>query len=239
MEGYIKLYRKLLENPVVCKDGDHLAVWVYLLLSATHKETPTWFKGQKTVLLPGQLITGRKAISQKLEISESKIHRILVCFEIEHQIEQQTSSQNRLISILNWSEYQSAEQQIERQMNNERTTSEQRVNTNKNVKNLKNVKNERNINPLTPFDSAIENFKAFRKEIKSPMSERAVELLITNLQKLAGDDEQKKIAILEQSIFRGWKGVFALKDELPERRADGRNQQDTADDAAKRWNLPE
>ena len=74
-------------------------------------------------------------------ISESKVQRILKEFENEHQIEQQTSPRNRLISIVNWSEYQNNEHQSEQQVNNKRTTNEQQMNTNKNVKNEKNVKN--------------------------------------------------------------------------------------------------
>src|SRR5690606_9988986 len=44
-----------------------------------------------------------------------------------------------------WLDYQDAEQQIEQQVNNNRTTTEQQVNTNKNVKNLKNEKNVKKV----------------------------------------------------------------------------------------------
>jgi Zn-finger nucleic acid-binding protein len=121
MTGWIKLHRKTLDNPVVCKDSDYFIVWCYLLLNATHKEINVLFKGIKITLRPGQLLTGRKSISSKLNISESKIQRILKSFEIEHQIEQQTSNQNRLISILSWNDYQVIEHQTEQQVNNERT----------------------------------------------------------------------------------------------------------------------
>ncbi|MFD1990065.1 hypothetical protein ACFSGI_08845 [Paenibacillus nicotianae] len=141
MEGWIKLHRKMMDNPVVCKDSDHIAVWMYLLLNATHKEYPVLFAGEKIILQPGQLITGRQTISVKLKISESKAQRILKTFESEQQIEQQKSNKNRLISILSWHDYQESEQQNEQQLNNKRTTTEQQVNTNKNVKNIKNDKN--------------------------------------------------------------------------------------------------
>ena len=59
MEGWIKVHRKILENPIVCKDSDYFSVWTYLLLNATHKEIPAVFKGKKILLQPGQLITGR------------------------------------------------------------------------------------------------------------------------------------------------------------------------------------
>lgn len=138
MEGWIKIHRKILENPIICKDSDYLAVWIYLLLNATHKEIPALFKGKKITLQKGQLITGRKSMSNQLKISESKIYRIINDFKSEQQIEQQTSNQNSLITVLNWDKYQQIEQQNEQPMNNERTTDEQRVNTNKNVKNDKN-----------------------------------------------------------------------------------------------------
>ncbi len=140
---YIKLYRRILNNPVVCKDADHFAIWVYLLLVATHTEREKIFKGKKITLNPGQLITGRIAISEKLSISQSKVQRVLKNLENEQQIEQQTSNRNRLITILNWNDYQGSEQRIEQQVNNKRTTTEQQVNT---YKNDKNVKNDKNIN---------------------------------------------------------------------------------------------
>jgi len=62
------------------------------------------------------------------------------------------------------------------------------------------------------FEKAIEDFKDFRKKIKAPLTDRAVDLLIAKLKTLAGDNEEIKIAILEQSIMNGWKGVFALKE---------------------------
>ena len=119
--GYIKLHRKILENPVVMKTPDHLAVWLYLLLNATHKGYDTMLEGQRITLKPGQLITGRKAISKALKINESKIQRILKTFESEQQIEQQTNPRCRAISVLNWHEYQQSEQVNEQQVNNKRT----------------------------------------------------------------------------------------------------------------------
>lgn len=150
MSGWIKAHRKLMDNPIVCKDSDHLAIWMYLLLNATHKEHQAVFGGEKIILKPGQLITGRKSISDKLRVTESKVQRVLKCFESEHQIEQQTGNKNRLVTIVSWLEYQDSEQQIEQQVNNKRTTDEQQMNTNKNVKNANNAKNVRSKKTYTP-----------------------------------------------------------------------------------------
>ena len=139
--GYVKIHRKLLNNPIVMKDCEHLAVWVYLLLNATHQDRNVLFKGKKIIIGPGQLITGRKSISSELQISESKVQRILNFFETEHQIEQQTSNKNRVITLTNWHKYQDNEHQTEQQLNNNRTTTEQQLNTNNNDKNVNNVRN--------------------------------------------------------------------------------------------------
>lgn len=146
MEGWIKLHRKILDNPIITKDSDYLAVWIYLLLNTTHKEYDVLFQGKRTTLKKGQLLTGRKSIAEKLNIDENKVQRILKTLENEQQIEQQSSNKNRLITIVSWDKYQEDEQQIEQQVNNKRTTTEQQVNTNKNVKNIKNDNNNKKEN---------------------------------------------------------------------------------------------
>lgn len=75
-----------------------------------------------------------------------------------------------------------------------------------------NVSKERVYVEDEKLNAALVSFVAYRKEIESPMTDRAVELLISNLEKLAPGDTDTKIAILNQSIVNGWKGVFALKE---------------------------
>lgn len=142
--GWIKCYRSILENPVCTKSTAHLAVWIFLCCKVSTKRYKTIFKGEEFFLKPGQLITSRKSISECFsDLNESKVQRILKDLENAHQIEQQTTSKNRLITLINWDKYQKSEQHFEQQVNNKRTTSEQQVNTNKNIKNIENIKNER------------------------------------------------------------------------------------------------
>lgn len=180
-KGWIKFHRKTLENPIVCKDSDHLALWIYLLAHATHTEYDAIFKNKRITLKPGQLLTGRKSIGTFLKVNENKVQRILKAFENEQQIEQQTSNQNRLISILNWDLYQSSEQQSEQQVNNKRTTSEQRVNTNKNER-TEEHKNERN---NTYRDSHLEWAKILKSKILDINPKN--KCLTANIEKWADD----------------------------------------------------
>lgn len=116
MQGWVKVHRSVMDNQIIMKSPDHLAVWLYLLLHATHKEQKATFKGKELILKPGQLITGRKMIAEKINISESKVHRVLALFEAERLIEQQTSNKNRLIYLPAWDKQQSAEQPVEQQV---------------------------------------------------------------------------------------------------------------------------
>jgi len=138
--GWIKIHRQILSNPH-WKDVGWLHVWMYLLLNATHKEMDVVFAGKRITLKPGQLVTSRRSIAVNSDLNESRVQRILCTMKTERQIEQVTTSVSRLITILNWCEYQQNEQPIEQQLNNERTTNEQRMNTNKNIKNEENGKN--------------------------------------------------------------------------------------------------
>lgn len=56
-------------------------------------------------------------------------------------------------------------------------------------------------------------FIKMRKAIKAPLTDRALSLAIKKAFDLAGGDEAKVKAIVEQSILNAWKGVYALKDD--------------------------
>jgi len=219
--GWISLHRKILDNPIVCKDSDHLAVWIYLLLNATHTNYDAIFKGKRITLIPGQLITGRKSISTQIKVEEFKVQRILKTFENAQQIAQQTSSQNRLISILNWDTYQQGAQQNEQQVHNDCTTDAQRVHTNNkdnkvnnnNNDNKKNIGLKKCIEDYTNNQAIIESITGFiemRKIIKKPLTDKALVMVFAKLDKLSKNDAEK-IEILNQSVMNSWQGVFPIR----------------------------
>lgn len=244
LNGWVKLHRKILENPIVMKDADHFAVWGYLLLNATHAEYSVLFKGKRITLKSGQLLTGRKSIASTLSINESKVTRILKLFENEHQIEQQASNQNRLISIINWDCYQSCEQQNEQQVNNERTTSEQQVNTNKNVKNIKNDKNVRSedscqqvvdlFHSLCPSYPKIRSISdSRRKAIKARLNAYSLEDFKTVF------ENAENSSFLKGSNDRNWTATFdwLIKDSNMAKVLDG-NYADKGTRYGRRENVP-
>ena len=65
--------------------------------------------------------------------------------------------------------------------------------------------------PLAPLEQAVEDFKAHRSGLGKKMTPKAVDLMLKRLEEMAPGDDDRKIAILNQSIERGWLGVFDLK----------------------------
>lgn len=66
---------------------------------------------------------------------------------------------------------------------------------------------------LSEFEQTLKSFFEMRVKIKKPATERAKELILSELDKLAGSDESLKIQILNQSIRNCWQDVYPLKDQ--------------------------
>ena len=65
------------------------------------------------------------------------------------------------------------------------------------------------------LNQAFINFIEMRKKIKAPMTDKAIDLSISKLKELSNGDNDKAIAIINQSIINCWKGLFPLKEEKP------------------------
>ena len=126
----------MLNNPLLSKPL-WAWLWIVLLLKANHEENKMIWNNSVVVVKEGQFITGRKELSRQTSIPESTIEDILTYLENQHQIQQQKTTKYRLITIVNWKDYQHNQQQS----NNRATTKQQQSDTNKNDNNVKNDKN--------------------------------------------------------------------------------------------------
>lgn len=146
--GWIKLHRKLLENPIF-KNERYLKLWIYLLLKANHKGDKLMWNGGVLEIKEGQFVTGRKKIALDTELKQSTIEDILKYLENQHQIRQQKTNKYRLITIVNWQTYQHADTKSDIKA----TTKRHLADTNKKGKNEKN-KDLLIENPPTPEEKA-------------------------------------------------------------------------------------
>ncbi len=146
--GYIKLHRKLLDNPIT-KRPAWAWLWVVLLMKANHEDKRMIWNNEDIIIKKGSFITGRKQLSQESHIPKSTVEDILTYLEKSSQIRQQKNNKFRLITIEKWVEYQVNP-----------TSTRHLADTNKNDKNDKNIILATNVaKPIINYD-LIENIKS-------------------------------------------------------------------------------
>lgn len=140
-KGYIKIHREILDHPVF-DDPVCFKLWITLICMANHKDRRMSIGAKFITVKFGQLLTSRKSLSDKTGIQESKIERLLKLFKTEQQIEQESHSKYRVITVNKYEEYQIPEHQNEQQVNSKRTASEQQVNTNNTLDTLNTLEDQ-------------------------------------------------------------------------------------------------
>ena len=65
----------------------------------------------------------------------------------------------------------------------------------------------------TELKEALMDWKEFREKVKAPLTKAAANRNLLKLLKISGGDVQTMIEIVNQSVDRGWKGLFALKSD--------------------------
>lgn len=63
------------------------------------------------------------------------------------------------------------------------------------------------------LNEAFKDFIEMRKKIRKPMTDKAISLAISKLNKLSNNETNKAIAILNQSIESSWTGLYPLHDD--------------------------
>lgn len=105
--GYIKLYRKCLENEFFLeKPFDRWRAFEYLLISARYKPSRVILKGQIIELEAGQLVVCEKKLAEKWDWSRGKVRRFLSLLESLQMIQLNGTAYGTLVTIENYTKYQ-------------------------------------------------------------------------------------------------------------------------------------
>jgi hypothetical protein len=143
MEGWIKLYRKITENPLYFSEPFTRAqAWIDLLLIANSKDGYFFKRGIKVDVKRGQVGYDLDTLSKRWKWSRGKAERFISVLENDNQIVRQKNNITTLISITNYEVYQESSKA------NNKTSSKanghqivKQTETNKNDKNDKKEKN--------------------------------------------------------------------------------------------------
>lgn len=129
MSGWFKVHRELYDKPIWVTSTPEQKVILMTLLSMANFEPKEWeWKGQRYKVQPGQFITSLPSIAEKCGkgVSIQNVRTALKRFEKYDFLTDESTKQNRLITIANWSIYQGLEKPIEEdQQANQQTANSQ------------------------------------------------------------------------------------------------------------------
>lgn len=137
MDGYIKLYRKLIKSPIF-QNEKLLKIWIWCLCRANHCDTETIVGLRKVQLQKGQFVFGLIKASQELQIPKTTLYRNLKTLCEFGMIRIDSGNKFSVVTIENWEKYQCLDTVNEKQTESKRKTNGKQTETDKNVKNDKN-----------------------------------------------------------------------------------------------------
>ncbi|KDE26830.1 putative phage regulatory protein [Bacillus safensis FO-36b] len=195
MRGWIKLHRKLRENPVF-NNPNLLRLWLICLTEASHKHHQQMIGNQVVELEPGQFVTGRYDIAEMFNHGLRKsdqvtgkvtVYRWLEKLEEMNFLSIKKSNKFSVVTINKWALYQQENNEVDHQndhqMNIKRSSDEHQMITNKNVKNVKNVYEEEEREPvgndLTPFQQIEDKYLSRKGGLMlTPKDSAAIERIL-------------------------------------------------------------
>ena len=139
MQGWAKLHRKIIDNPIF-KKPELFQLFNYCVLMANHIDKKIIMNGNETTVERGSFITGRKVIAKDTGQGESAIYKRLKVLENLKMISVKSNNRFSVLKVLNYCIYQGSDIEEEQPSNNQVTTREQPSNTTKNDKELKELK---------------------------------------------------------------------------------------------------
>lgn len=224
MSGWIKLHRKIFENPFYFSEKfTRCQAWIDLLLLANFKDGFFYKRGIKVEVSRGQIGYDLDSLANRWTWSRGKVERFIIDLENEKQVVRQKTNITTLITVINYDIYQSDDNADSNANNNadgNKTVTQTVTQTETNKKDNK-VNKDKEIIIEYP-----ENFSEKRKELfktwfdyKSEQhkfrykSDKSIKALFAEFE-LMTDTELE--AGIQKSMAAGYKGI--IKNELNQKK---------------------
>jgi hypothetical protein len=179
-DGWVKVYRKIIDWEWY-KDANTFRVFFHLLIMANHEPK----KCRGVMVGRGQWITGRKALSESLTLSDRQVRTALNHLKLTNEITIKTTSKFSIITIVNYEEYQKKDSDIDQhndQQNDNQETSKRPANDQQTTTN-KNVRTKESKNTKEYILRVIDFYNSHRKKMPEAMKvtdkrKKAIEKLL-------------------------------------------------------------
>ena len=194
--------------------------FVDMWMLANHKDTKIPYKGEVITCKRGTVNLSISYLANRWGWSRNKTRRFLNELESDGKVNVTATKHRTTITIENYGFCDDLGATKGQPKGNQKSTKGQREGNERATKGqpvdiTNNDNNDNNDNKYSDdpmLEAAIQEFIVFRKKIKKPMTDHAVKLMLSKLNKLASSTAEQ-IEILNQSILNGWQGIFPLKDK--------------------------
>ena len=200
--GYVKVWRKIIDSGLI-QSPNTLAVFMHILLNASHKDIKVGTTTGIVELKRGQYISGRKQLARQLEQSERQIRTSLDRLINLQIMTIKTTNKYSIYVIENYNNYQDSDQQTKDTATNKRPANDQQTTTKQECKEFNNVNNK--YIPPIPAELFIE-YQAIRKSKGAKLFTERMFNTISKQALLAGITTERAITICCE---KGWTGFEA------------------------------
>ena len=218
--GWISIHRKIQECDIWLIDEpfDRRSAWIDLLLLANHDDKAIIFDGHRITVKRGQYLTSVRKLSAKWHWGKDKTLKYLRLLEECEMITRNADSRRTLITIVNYSIYQSTNSEIaDSNKDSKQTASRQSSATNNNDNNDNNENNKKRFVKPT-----VEEVRAYCQERNNTIDPQAFV-----------DFYQSKGWKVGKDTMKDWKAaVRTWENRRKGENNSGRNRPDTKTDEA-------
>lgn len=222
--GWVKIYRSVRKHWLWVKPLSKMEAWMDIILEANHSPEKVNFGNDLFICERGEKMYSFDTWGERWGWHKSRVRRFLKLLEDDSMIELKMNRYTTHLRVCNYSTYQDVRNGSETEVNLKRNGSESQTTPIKELKKYKELKNERITTvddreivikdyflDLLPIDSKEDFIKTwvdwvdYKKEIKNKLTIRSAKMQVSFLLK-----QPNPIKVIEQSIEKGWKGLFEI-----------------------------
>jgi hypothetical protein len=114
-KGYIRLHRKILENPLFTdKPPAWFKIWIFILLRANWRESMFRPRQGESIVVPaGSMITSLEKLGTHAALSKEHARRCLDYLERTHAVTLRRTHNWTMINVVNWRAYQQSDEEAQ------------------------------------------------------------------------------------------------------------------------------
>jgi len=104
-DGWVSIYRQIFDNKDL-KDNNHLLIFIYMVVHASHKPTIVTYRRKRITLKRGQLTVSSIDLYKRFNLSRQTVRTILKNLELTNSLTHTLHKQLSIYTIVNYDKFQ-------------------------------------------------------------------------------------------------------------------------------------